>query len=242
MNKKQTIKRKIIRFYNYHTNQINRYAIIIVGVIVVLCIFSVLSYAYSRLRHYRLLNKTVVQITQLINNTRTIYDINNENVYNIPALLNKYNVLPPDMYKNGQLYNLYDGKIIISPSTDIIKSKNFAPQKTFKLSYQNLSYETCVSLASLDWGNNSNGYLAEAAGNIKLNGYDSAYNDIDAPENEDKIIKTKDKNGKNIFVKQRAKIRTNVSTKRFSIEQAKAACFCENKGDICSFALRYIAR
>lgn len=243
----ENLKRKIYVFYNYNTNRINRLVIIVIGTIIALGIFSVINKIHSRSKYYSQLNDTVNEITQLIDNIRMIYHIHeNDNLSDIISLLNKHNVLPPDMYKNGLLYNAYDGNIIIEPAADFI-NKNTV-HKTFKISYQKIPYQICKDLFIINWGSPENGYLGAAGGIIYSDGSDTALFDIDAPTDEDKIIKTHDENGKEVLIKKHAKYKMNIAKPNltpadinYNREQAETACKCKDKGDICSFALRYIA-
>jgi len=242
------IVRKILRFYNYHTNGVQATIIIIVGVSIMLGIFSLFEKANKRLDNVNTISATVAEIPNLVGNIRALYTIEDLSNIDIIDRLRERGAIPRNLLHSGLVRNLYDGQIIAQQSEPVFDEHGNVKYLTFKLSYQGLPYEACLEIAKLDWGDDKNGLLAVAIGSVNADGYDNALYDVDHEKEDGKIVEKVGKDGKVKKIRQRAKYRFNVAKPGdsfmptpFSKNNAESGCSCKNKGNTCSFALRYSA-
>ena len=190
----------------------------------------------EKLRYGTLLNATVQQISQVIDNIRMTYTIHNPyGEFSVPRLV-ETGFLPPFMMKNNELYNLYGGRIVIMPAPMIENRAKELATPTFKLSYQGLSKQTCIDLALLDWGDKIKGLVAVALGVAEW-GADSALNAVDGMEYNNMGNGGMPRPRQYTF--NVAKPGDTLYPVPFSKANAKLGCSCQTKKDNCSFALRY---
>ncbi len=242
------IVRKILRYYNYHTRGVQATIIIVVGVSIMLGIFSFLERANKRLDKVNTISATVAEIPTLVGNIRTLYTMEDLNGINIIDRLRDRGAIPQSMLSGNSVQNLYGGQIVALQSDPLLDEQGNVKFNTFKISYQGLPYEACLEIAKLDWGDDKNGLLAVAIGSVNKDGYDNALYDVDHEKEDGKLVERTDKNGKRKMVRQRAKYRFNVAKPGnsfmptpFSKNNAESGCSCRDKGNTCSFALRYSA-
>lgn len=207
---------------------------------------------YADLQYIKTINKTTLEISQLIDNIRNTYAINpDEQAENMDELI-RMGAIPQTLVRTGDngvyLENPFGGKIMIEPSDVVWDKSNKISSPTFKMSYQGLSRRACIDLATLDWGDSIKGLLAVAIGNVDYaTGQDSALHDIDmTPEKEKEEAKnqpqTDDEFG--IMMRPRMQYQMNVAKPNdqfmptpFSRGNAEMGCFCGQND--CSVALRY---
>lgn len=207
---------------------------------------------YADLQYIKTINKTTLEISQLIDNIRNTYAINpDEPAENMDELI-RMGAIPQTLVRTGDngvyLENPFGGKIMIEPSDVVWDKSNKVSSPTFKMSYQGLSRRACIDLATLDWGDSIKGLLAVAIGNVDYaTGQDSALHDIDmTPEKEKDEAKnqpqTDDEFG--IMMRPRMQYQMNVAKPNdqfmptpFSRGNAEMGCFCGQND--CSVALRY---
>ena len=185
---------------------------------------------YADLQYIKTINKTTLEISQLIDNIRNTYAINpDEPAENMDELI-RMGAIPQTLVRTGDngvyLENPFGGKIMIEPSDVVWDKNNKVSSPTFKMSYQGLSRRACIDLATLDWGDSIKGLLAVAIGNVDYaTGQDSALHDID-------------------MTRPRMQYQMNVAKPNdqfmptpFSRGNAEMGCFCGQND--CSVALRY---
>ncbi|MBQ7632609.1 MAG: hypothetical protein IJS88_00660 [Alphaproteobacteria bacterium] len=238
----ETNLEKFLEFYDHNYKKLKR-LFIFTFVCIFLLLFSRLAFwAVDRYTFNRDLNRTVNQISQLVDNVRTTYAIYTETQTDIMRLMAQSNTMPDFLVQDGKFINVYGGGIVVASSTPIINNNKSFP--TFKIAYQGLKKEVCEALSLLDWGDEESGLIAEALGSINEQGIDTALRDIEEEPKEEIVEITLD-NGSKKFVKKPAPILFNVAKPNdamiptpFTAAQAADACNCGTQRS-CSFALRY---
>lgn len=219
--------------------------------IFLLCAFLMYSAKFLQLawRHvydYDLLNRTTAQVSQLVDNIRQFYVLNDKKNEITMSTLIAAGAVPTTMLKNGELVNPYAGNINFAISAPIQTDKGYVALDTFKISLQGLPYQACVALAQLQWGTSTQGLYTIAVGSVDELGNDTAFNDVDAPEAETELIQMQDKNGQWQQLALPPHYKTNVvkamnsnTVPLLSENAATFGCNCGNKNS-CSLALRYV--
>ena len=187
---------------------------------------------------------SVNQISQLVDNVRQMYAIYpGENSFDAKRLM-EVGAIPSKMVQNGQIINNFGGLVIIGPSHSLKNIKEAVESPTFKIGYQGLTKEVCMTLATMDWGDKVKGLLGMSIGSVDYKGNDSAFSDIDKQIEKPKPIEYKDKYGRTRYRRPRLRFRTNVARPDdeflptpFTLSQAELGCNCLEKN--CSFALHY---
>lgn len=204
---------------------------------------------YEDLQYIKKLNRTTLEISQLIDNIRNAYLLHPEEpAQNLDNLI-KMGAIPERLvHKNrkGQyLLNPFGGKIEVVPSYVVYNKAGTVSSPTFKMSYQGLSRRACIDLAMLDWGDNLKGLIAVAIGSVDSgSGEDSALEEIDETPEQKKAKERKEAGDNMFFMRSRMRYQMNVARPNdkfmptpFSQGTAEAGCFC-GRND-CSFALHY---
>ena len=209
---------------------------------------------YDYLQYIKNLNQTTLEISQLVDNIRNTYLIEQDISAKDMQQLIKIGAITQKLVRtfNGQKYlrNPFGGKIIIETSDPIWNKEGTLSSPTFKMSYQGLPRRACIDLATMDWGDNIKGLLAVAIGSVDAQtGEDNALHDIDmTPEKEEKEKKAANPAKNNEFaldmLRPRMSYRMNVAKPNdqfiptpFSKGNAEMGCFCGQND--CSFALHY---
>ncbi len=210
---------------------------------------------YEDLQYITTLNRTTLEMSQLIDNIRNIYTIHSEDPAHTQEELINMGAIPETLVHgkgdNKYLVNPFGGRIVIMPSDPIWNKKSKLSSPTFKMSYQGLPRRACIDLAMLDWGDNLKGLIAVALGNVdRRTGEDTALIDIDeTPEKAQKREleqKRQSKNPKDFYryMRPRSRYKMNVAKPNDSFMPtpfpkgvAESNCFC-GRND-CSFALHY---
>lgn len=123
------------------------------GVLAIVGVLSVGGIAgYSKAMRKVRSERTTTQVNELIMNIRNLYAHQTEGYKNISTeLLIKTNQVPLDMFNpessSFELSNAYGGKVIIFESKDISGGSH-----AFELYITGLDKETCVIVATLEWG------------------------------------------------------------------------------------------
>ena len=204
---------------------------------------------YEDLQYIKKLNRTTLEISQLIDNIRNAYLLHPEEpAQNLDNLI-KMGAIPERLvHKNrkGQyLLNPFGGKIEVVPSYVVYNKAGTVSSPTFKMSYQGLSRRACIDLAMLDWDDNLKGLIAVAIGSVDSgSGEDSALEEIDETPEQKKAKERKEAGDNMFFMRSRMRYQMNVARPNdkfmptpFSQGTAEAGCFC-GRND-CSFALHY---
>ena len=249
--KEKKVTPKAERFSYKHKKEIllvQKYAVMaaLYGVAIYFVV-NFLVVNYQSLKFLTKLNFTTHQISNLIENIRTYYVVNDEEKELSLEDLIKADAVPRSIIARDKksLVNTYGGNIVIAPSSVLRNVKDNLESSTFKMSYQGLPKEVCINLAMMDWGDKVKGLLAVAIGNYdKSEGIDIALTDIDRKETDVKFTSFTDNRGQKRSIRQRRHYSMNVSKPDdhflptpFSRGNAKSGCKCEDNS--CTFAVRY---
>ncbi|MBR3676764.1 MAG: hypothetical protein IKN71_06485 [Alphaproteobacteria bacterium] len=211
---------------------------------IVLILFARFSvWGVQRYLFNRDLNRTVHQISQLVDNVRTTYAVNTAvQKTDIMRLMVKANTVPDFLVRDGRLINVYGGGIVVASSTPIMDGP--IPRPTFKIAYQGLRKDVCMALSALNWGTVESGLIAEAVGYVDETGTDTALRDLEE-DNLEKSMEVTDKKGrkKTVVIPPRrlgtvARPADTYNPTPFNEVMAEKGCACKNYRS-CTFALRY---
>ena len=142
-----------------YTNENGRSMVEMLGVLAIIGVLSVGGIAgYSKAMNKFKINKTTDQVSMLIANLRTIFSAQGDyaGLGNEQAV--KFGVVPDEMYStcttgNCKITNAFGGAVKIAASA--LRDASAATDKgAFLVSYDGLSQEACVTLATGDWGSN----------------------------------------------------------------------------------------
>lgn len=198
-----------------------------------------------KLDHDVLLNATTQQVSQLIDNVRTVYSTyTDEKTISMKRLL-ELGAVPESIMYGKEVFNLYGGEIVIEPSKPLENVKEAVESPTFKMVYRGLPHDACVNLALLNWGDKVEGLLAVAIGSYDGK-KDTAMEEIDAVYADPKPIVFRDKRGRMRRIVPPKKYQLNVAKPGddfiptpFSKTNAENGCSCSRMFSDCSFAWRY---
>ena len=209
--------------------------------------FSLLKVNYQSLQFLTKLNYTTQQISNLVENIRTHYMVYDDEAEATVERLIEVDAIPRSLVAadNKSLVNPYGGEIVIAPSEKLRNIRDNLESATFKMSYQGLPKDVCVSLAMMDWGDKVKGLLAVAIGSYdETTGIDIAFEDVDKRDTDVKFTSFVDEKGRARSIRQRRHYSMNVTKPDdhflptpFSKGNATSGCRCEE--DNCTFALRY---
>jgi len=240
----QTLVEKVKYFYEKNAKKLNRLFKLTGFFIVFFTVFHFVYYGYTRYDFTTKLKRTANQISQLVDNVRTTYAVHVKSNTDIMKLMAASNTMPDFLVRDGKLYNVYGGAIIVNSSLPVINEKNKQPRATFKIAYQGLSKETCVALAQLDWGGEKSGLIAVAVGSIDNKGVDTALRDVEQ-ETEGGTQEVTDADGNKKIINMPIRTLPTVgkpgdqfNPTPFGKTLAESGCAC-GKYRGCSFALRY---
>lgn len=210
-------------------------------------VFSLLRVNYQSLQFLTKLNYTTQQISNLVENIRTHYMVYDDETETSVQRLIEVDAIPRSIISadNRSLVNPYGGEIIIAPSEKLRNIRDNLESSTFKMSYQGLPKDVCVSLAMMDWGDKVKGLLAVAIGIYdEETGIDIALEDVDKRDTDVKFTSFIDEKGRARSIRQRRHYSMNVTKPDdhflptpFSKGNASSGCKCEENN--CTFALRY---
>ena len=135
------------------TIQDGRSMIEMLGVLAIIGVLSVGGIAgYSKAMSKFKINKSIEQISQIVNNIRTLYA--NHTTY---AGLNnkmaiKMGVIPDELGTDGTsgvLTNVYNGNVYVGA---VEYNSTIPGNRAFIVAYRGLPYDVCIALATHDWG------------------------------------------------------------------------------------------
>ena len=192
-----------------------------------------------------MLNATTQQVSQLIDNVRTVYSTyTNEKEISMKRLI-ELGAVPKSIMYGKEAYNLYGGEIVIEPSKPLENVKEAVESPTFKMVYRGLPHDACVNMALLNWGDKLEGLLAVAIGSYDGK-TDTAMDEIDKVYTDPKPIIYRDKKGRMRRITPPKKFQLNVAKPGdifmptpFSKANAENGCSCNRLYSDCSFAWRY---
>ena len=166
-------------------NENGRSMVEMLGVLAIIGVLSVGGIAgYSKAMNKYKINKTTDQVSMLVANIRTLFSSqgNYEGLTNAQAI--KFGVVPNDMIKTTKgegeaadttsLANAFGGAVTIE-SSPARSAEGTDGTEAFVITYEGLTPEACVTVATGDWGSGqASGLIAIAAGNTKANATDKA--------------------------------------------------------------------
>ncbi len=233
---------RIFDFCERNYKKLKRIFIITFSCIFLLLFSRLTIWAVNRYTFNRDLNRTVNQISQLIDNVRTTYAVNTSTKTDIMRLMAQSNTMPGFLVQDGKLVNIYGGGIAVSSANPVIRDDKSLP--TFKIAYQGLKKDVCMALSYLDWGGKESGLISVALGSIDSEGVDTALRDIEE-DVEDEQVEITIPGGRKKWVKLPRKIMANIAKPDdvsnptpFTEDLADEGCNCGSQRS-CSFALRY---
>ena len=159
---------------NYkNEDQSGRSMIEMLGVLAIIGVLSVGGIAgYSKAMNKFKTNKVADNVSMLVANIKTLYaqQKDYDGLDNSSAV--SMGVVPDELGTTESLTNAFNGSVIISEAS----STDSSDKKAFTLTFNGLSREACITLATNDWGSGySSGliYIKAAADEIKT------YNDTE---------------------------------------------------------------
>ena len=155
--------------YNmYRTNiQSGRSMIEMLGVLAIIGVLSVGGIAgYSKAMMKFKINKTIDQVSQLSQNTRTLY-VRQKNYGSLGGkVIYKANLAPREMFESGsgsgyEMTNAFGGDVQVYSHGKY----KFDDNKAFMIILKDIPEEACIELATQDWGGGeASGLIAVSAG------------------------------------------------------------------------------
>lgn len=208
-------------------------------------VYDWLNSSKRKLNRDIMLNATTQQVSQLIDNVRTVYSTyTNEKEISMKRLI-ELGAVPKSIMYGKEAYNLYGGEIVIEPSKPLENVKEAVESPTFKMVYRGLPHDACVNMALLNWGDKLEGLLAVAIGSYDGK-TDTAMDEIDKVYTDPKPIIYRDKKGRMRRITPPKKFQLNVAKPGdifmptpFSKANAENGCSCNRLYSDCSFAWRY---
>ncbi len=135
-----------------YTNENGRSMVEMLGVLAIIGVLSVGGIAgYSKAMNKYKINKTTDQVSMLVANIRTIFSSQGdyEGLSNLTA--KKFGVVPNDMYKtatSSTITNAFNGAVKIAAAG----GRGSGDNEAFTITYNGLTQEACVTIATGDWG------------------------------------------------------------------------------------------
>lgn len=124
--------------------QSGRSMVEMLGVLAIIGVLSVGGISgYSKAMAKFKLTKAQDQLTMLLMNIRTTYATAPTYTGLATATAIAYNLAPSDMIANNALHNAFGGSVVLGLSGNALQ---------FSITFNGLGRETCLSLASSDWG------------------------------------------------------------------------------------------
>lgn len=132
---------------NKNISQSGRSMIEMLGVLAIIGVLSVGGIAgYSKAMEKFKINKTIDQISHIVANTRSLF-IQQKNYAGLNSVIaHNVGIIPDEMWNNtdNEAYNVYGGRVHVN--------ETYLYQKgAFLLSFENISKEACIALATHDW-------------------------------------------------------------------------------------------
>ena len=162
-------------------NENGRSMVEMLGVLAIIGVLSVGGIAgYSKAMNKYKINKTTDQVSMLVANIRTLFSSqgNYDGLTNAQAI--KFGVVPNDMYtpKSGSaeitdIHNAFNGDVTIE-SSPARTAEGDDGTEAFVITYEGLSSEACVTIATGDWGSGqASGLIAIGAAGKNATAVDS---------------------------------------------------------------------
>ena len=147
-------------------NESGRSMIEMLGVLAIIGVLSIGGIAgYSKAMGKHRVNKCIDQITQIVSSTRALfyghktYAALDDSTANLVEKAHLF----PDELGNGTGTNPFNGNVTIKSAA---KSSTDTKKKAFAITYTVIPEESCIDLATQDWGKGSHSGLVS----VKVNG------------------------------------------------------------------------
>lgn len=170
------MEEKTINNYNYnYKEQAGRSMIEMLGVLAIIGVLSVGGIAgYSKAMNKFKTNKVADNVSMLVANIKTLYA--QQKTYG--GLTNQsavdMGVVPDELGTTSKLTNAFNGTVVISQAS----STTGGDKKAFTLTFNGLSREACITLATNDWGSGySSGLIYIKAASDEIKTYDDTEKD-----------------------------------------------------------------
>ena len=154
-------------------NENGRSMVEMLGVLAIIGVLSVGGIAgYSKAMNKYKINKTTDQVSMLVANIRTLFSSqgNYKDLSNAQA--KKFGVVPNEMYtsvSDTNIKNAFGGAVTIE-SSPARTAEGDTGTEAFVITYEGLTSEACVTVATGDWGSGqASGLIAIAAGTSQDN-------------------------------------------------------------------------
>ncbi|MGN0914409.1 MAG: type 4 pilus major pilin [Alphaproteobacteria bacterium] len=141
----------------YKNDQSGRSMVEMLGVLAIIGVLSVGGIAgYSKAMTKFKINKTMDQVSMLVANIRTLYSgqRNYSDLDNATAI--NFGIIPNEMYSSAsKIVNAFNGEVTIAAAAGNVAAgagTGVYANKAFQITYNGLSQEACVSIATADWG------------------------------------------------------------------------------------------
>ena len=141
-----------------HINENGRSMVEMLGVLAIIGVLSVGGIAgYSKAMNKYKINKSTDQVSMLVANIRTLFSSQGDYAGLSNGQAIKFGVVPNDMYtassnntyaSNYDINNAFNGDVFIA-SAD---ARGTGDNEAFIVSYNGLTAEACVTIATGDWG------------------------------------------------------------------------------------------
>ena len=154
-------------------NQNGRSMVEMLGVLAIIGVLSVGGIAgYSKAMTKFKINKTMDQVSMLVANIRTLYSgqRNYKGLGNSTAI--GFGIIPNEMYSStSKIVNAFNGEVSIAAASGDTAGgtgSTVYQNKAFQITYDGLSREACVAIATADWGTGAaSGLVGMAVSNAK---------------------------------------------------------------------------
>lgn len=137
----------------YKNDQTGRSMVEMLGVLAIIGVLSVGGIAgYSKAMTKFKINKTMDQVSMLVANIRTLYSGQRDYASLDTTAAVNFGIIPNEMYLDADnIINAFNGSVTIAV-TGSNAAAGAGNSKSFQLTYNGLSKEACVAIATADWG------------------------------------------------------------------------------------------
>ena len=141
----------------YKDEQSGRSMVEMLGVLAIIGVLSVAGIAgYSKAMAKYKLSKTTDQVSMLVANIRTLYSGQRNYAGLTTAKAIAFGVVPSEMVISPEtISNAYSGKVDVGEETP----ESGIAGGAFKVAFSGLGRDTCIALATSDWGSGSSSGL-----------------------------------------------------------------------------------
>ena len=137
-------------------SEFGRSMIEMLGVLAIIGVLSVGGIAgYSKAMMKYKTNKTIDQISQIMQGIRTAYGSQKSYESISTGTLKKLHVIPDEMWDGNNIKNAFDGEVLLTAH----RKKTGSTNDAVMLQFRDLPREACIEVATYDWGSGSSSGL-----------------------------------------------------------------------------------